>query len=135
MRLAQLVPSETGTIVLKWHWHDYSHGWNWHGYPDVRIVQLFLSDADKIVTKSDQHDCFEVGFDFLSCILFSNMFFVTILQWRASLGKDCLIYQYYDTWSHTFFIDSTMETKSLNQYWALINLSLKKSICKVWIKC
>ena len=51
VRLAQLFPWETGTIVFKWDWRNCSQ---------VRLTQLFPSETDTIVFKWDWHNCFQV---------------------------------------------------------------------------
>ena len=51
VRLARLFPSDTGTIVSKWYWHNFSQ---------VTLAQLFPSDTDTIVCKWDWHNCSHV---------------------------------------------------------------------------
>ena len=104
VRLARLFPSDTGTIVSKWYWHNFSQvtlaqlftsktgtiipKWDWPNCSQVTLTRLFASETGTIVPTWDQqgcsevnwHHCSQVNFDFLFCILFCSFFFGTILH-------------------------------------------------------
>ena len=70
--LARLFPSDTDTIVPKWHWHYCSQvrlprlfpsntgtivsKWHWHNCSRVTLARLFPSETSAIVTKWYWHD-------------------------------------------------------------------------------
>ena len=51
MTLVRLFSSDTGTVVPKWDWHNYSQ---------VRLAQLFSNDTGTIASEWDWHVCSQV---------------------------------------------------------------------------
>ena len=99
--MAWLLPSDNGMIVPKWHWQNCSHFILARSFPSAiativsekTLARLFPSDRH-------YHDCSQVDFDFLICILFCTLFFGTNFHQWVSVENICAIYQYYGTWSN-----------------------------------
>ena len=58
-KLARLFPSDTGTIVSKWYWHNFPK-WHRHNCSQVRLAQLFPSETGPVVRKWPWHDYLQV---------------------------------------------------------------------------
>ena len=94
VKLVQLYPNNTATIITKWHWHDCSQvrllqlfpsetgtivpKWYWHDCSQVTLAQLFLWDTGTTVLKWHWHDCSQVTL----AQLFTNETGTIVLKWN-----------------------------------------------------
>ena len=83
-KLARLFPSDTGTIVSKWYWHNFPK-WHRHNCSQVRLAQfsqvtraqLFTSKTGTIVPKWDWPSCSQVTL----ARLFASETGTIVLKW------------------------------------------------------
>ena len=159
---ARVFPSEISTNVPKWDWHDCSQltqarlfpndtgtivrKWDSHNCSQVKLARLFPNDTGSTAPKWHWHDCSQEDFDFLICILFSSLFFGTILHKWVSLGNNCVVYQDYGTWSSAVLFRKSgpyITTKHNNKkfkilFWVILkkksasSIHFKRNISEKW---
>ena len=78
VRLAQLLPKETGTITSKLRWYNWSH---------LALAQLFPSDTDTVVPKWHWRHCWHRDYELQICILFCGLLFGTIITSEFHLRR------------------------------------------------